>query len=156
MAVEYLKTQYKNLDIPTPLGNDDYFQEDPLEKQSVSVAQVSVNGNSFKSYEDQIVLRASSSMELSADEIIFVGYGIDADNYSDYKNIDVKGKIVLAKTGEPKDENGNYMTSGKAEDTKWTNGRQSLSSKREAAKENGAKGLIYLDSNMFTNYASYY
>ncbi|MFP4846149.1 M28 family peptidase [Winogradskyella sp. PE311] len=156
MAVEYLKTQYKNLDIPTPLGNDDYFQEVPLEKQSVSVAQVSVNGNSFKSYEDQIVLRASSSMELSADEIIFVGYGIDADNYSDYKNIDVKGKIVLAKTGEPKDENGNYMTSGKAEDTKWTNGRQSLSSKREAAKENGAKGLIYLDSNMFTNYASYF
>ena len=52
---------------------------------------------------------------------MYVGHGIDDENYSDYKDIDVKGKIVLAKSGEPKDTNGNYVTSGDAEDTKWTN-----------------------------------
>ncbi len=156
MAVEYLKSQYKDLGIPTPLGEDDYFQEVPLEKQSVSEASITVNGKSFKAFDDHIVLRASSSVDISTNEIIFIGYGIDADNYSDYKNIDVKGKIVLAKSGEPKDEEGNYVTSGTAEDTKWTNGRQSLSSKREAAKKNGAKGLIYMDSALFMRYAPYY
>ncbi|BAO76957.1 M28 family metallopeptidase [Winogradskyella sp. PG-2] len=156
MAVEYLKSQYKALGIETPLGNDDYFQEVPLKKQSVSEAVISINGANFKSFEDHIVLRASGSIDVSLDEIIYVGYGIDADNYSDYKNIDVKGKIVLAKAGEPKDESGNYVTSGNSEDTKWTNGRQSLSSKRDAATENGASGLIYMDDNLFARYAPYY
>ena len=156
LAVEYLKEQYKAMGVDTPLGDDDYFQEVPLEKQSVSEAKISVNGKSFKSFEDHIVLRASENVSVSPEEIVFVGYGIDADNYSDYKNIDVKGKIVFAKSGEPKDANGNYLTSGSDEDTKWTNGRQSLSSKRDAAINNGAKGLIYMDDNLFTRYAPYY
>ncbi len=156
LAVEYLKAQYKAMEIPTPLGDDDYFQEVPLEKQSVSEAKVSVNGKSFKSFEDHIVLRTSGNTNISADEIVYVGYGIDADNYSNYKDIDVEGKIVLAKTGEPKDSDGNYVTSGTSEDTKWTNGRQSLSSKRDAAKNNGAKALIYIDNNLFSRYAPYF
>ncbi|MFC0604218.1 M28 family metallopeptidase [Winogradskyella pulchriflava] len=156
LAVEYLKEQYKAMGIPTPLGGDDYFQEVPLEKQSVSEAKISVNGKNFMSFEDHIVLRASGNDEIAVDEIIYVGYGIDADNYSDYKNIDVKDKIVLAKAGEPKDANGNYVTSGDTEDTKWTNGRQSLSSKRDAASSNGAKGLIYMDDKLFSQYAPFF
>ncbi|WP_299365452.1 M28 family metallopeptidase [Winogradskyella sp.] len=155
LAVQYLKDLYKSIDIATPLGNDDYFQEVPLEKQSVTEAKISVNGTDFKSFEDHIVLNASGKVDISEDEIVYVGYGIDADNYSDYKNIDVKGKIVLAKDGEPKDANGNYVTSGNTENTKWSYGRQSLSSKRDAAKENGAKGLIYMDSYLFSRYAPY-
>jgi hypothetical protein len=156
LAVEYLKTQYQSLEIPTPLGDDNYFQKVPLEKQSVSEAKISVNGKDFKSFEDHIVLRASGNTEITTEDIVYVGYGIHAENYSDYKEIDVKNKIVLAKAGEPKDADGNYITTGSAEDTKWTNGRQSLSSKRDAATEHGAKGLILLDSYMFTRYAPYY
>ncbi|APY09482.1 peptidase [Winogradskyella sp. J14-2] len=156
LAVEYLKTQYQSLEIPSPLGGDNYFQKVPLEKQSVSEAKISVNGKEFKSFEDHIVLRASGNTAITTQDIVYVGYGIHSENYSDYKDIDVKDKIVLAKAGEPKDANGNYITTGNVEDTKWTNGRQSLSSKREAALINGAKGLILLDSYMFTRYAPYY
>ena len=156
MAVEYIKEQYKAMGIPTPLSGEDYFQEVPLEKQKVTEAKLSVNGKAFKSYKDHIVITASESINITTDEIVYVGYGIDADNYSDYKNIDVKGKIVLAKAGEPKDEAGNYITSGVTEDTKWTNGRQSISSKRDAAKNNGAKGLLYMDNELFSRYAVFY
>ena len=156
IAVEYLKNQYKTLGIQTPLGDDDYFQEVPLEKQSVSEAKLSVNGKDFKSFEEHIVLRASGNTKISTEEIVYVGYGIHSEKYSDYKDINVKDKIVLAKAGEPKDIDGNYVTTGSKEDTKWTNGRQSLSSKRDAAIENGAKGLILLDAYMFTRYAPYY
>lgn len=156
LAVEYLKSQYQAMGIPSPLNGDDYFQKVPLEKQSVSQAKISVNGKSFKSFEDHIVLRASENTSIKTNEIVYVGYGIDADNYSDYDNVDVKDKIVLAKSGEPKDDDGNYVTSGTKEDTKWTNGRQSLSSKRDAASHNGAKGLIYLDNDMFSRYAPYF
>ena len=156
LAVEYLKKQYKAINIETPLGNDDYFQNVPLERQSIAEAELLVNNTGFKSFEDHIVLRSSGNVNITSDEVIYVGYGIDADNYSDYKDIDVKGKIVLAKAGEPKDSEGNYMTSGGMEATKWSNGRQSLSSKRDAAITNGAKALIYMDTDLFTRYAPYY
>ncbi len=153
MAVQYLKEQYKSMGISTPLGGDDYFQEVPLEKQKIAEAQITVNGKAFKSFEDHMVLAVSKSMGFSVNDIVYVGYGIDAENYSDYKNVDVKGKMVLAKSGEPKDEAGNYVTSGTSEDTKWTNGRQAISSKRDAAKDNGAKGLLLMDSALFNRYA---
>ena len=156
LAVEYLKNQYVEMDIASPYGNDDYFQEVPLEKQKVAETQLSVNGQSFENAEDLIPLMASESIDTVFDEIVYVGYGIDADNYSDYRNIDVKGKMVLAKAGEPKDEEGNYVTSGDKDNTKWSNGRQSLSSKRDAAINNGAKGLLYFDEDLFSRYVRFY
>ena len=156
MAVEYLKDQYIAMGIPTPLGDDDYFQEVPLEKQNVSKASLSVNGTEFEAFTDHIVLATSESINLSTDEIVYAGYGIDDDNYSDYTDVDVKGKIVLVKSGEPKDEAGNFITTGTAEDTKWTNGRQSISSKRDAAMHNGASGLLFVNDDLFSRYAPYY
>ena len=155
IAVEYLKSQYKEMAIASPLGGDDYFQEVPLEKQKVAEAKFSVNGKSFNNFEHHITLAVSENTSISVNDLVYVGYGIDADNYSDYKNIDVQGKIVLAKAGEPKDADGNYVTSGKVEDTKWTNGRQSISSKRDAAKANGARGLLFVNNDLFSRYATY-
>lgn len=156
MAVEYLKKKYQSMGIPSPYSGDDYFQEVPLQKQKVSQAQVSVNDAAFDAFKHHIVLALSKSIDINTSEIVFAGYGIDDENYSDYKDLDVKGKIVLAKSGEPKDANGNYVTSGTTEDTKWTNGRQSLSSKRNAAKEQGAKAMLYLDNGLFSRYAPFY
>ncbi|NNC46591.1 MAG: M28 family peptidase, partial [Winogradskyella sp.] len=155
-AVEYLKSQYQAMDIPSPLGGDDYFQEVPLEKQKVAEAQISVNGKSFASFDDHIVLRLNKDVELSVDEIAYVGYGIEDETYSDYSNLDVKGKVVLAKAGEPKDANGNYITSGETEETKWTNGRQAIASKRDAAQSNGAAAFILVDDQLFSRYSNYY
>ena len=156
MAVEYLKLQYRLLGISSPLPDDNYFQKVPLEKQNIAEASLNVNGNTFSSYNDHIVLAASKSMTISTNDIVYVGYGIDAENFSSYKNLDVKGKIVLAKAGEPKDADGNYLTSGTTEATKWSNGRQSLSSKRDAAKANGAKLFMYMDEALFARYSPYY
>ncbi|MBO3116526.1 M28 family peptidase [Winogradskyella sp. DF17] len=156
LAVEYLKKQYLEMGIASPLGGDDYFQEVPLERQKVGDATITVNGKTFKSFEHLVVLTASQSENLNLTNLVYVGYGIDTDNYSDYKSVNVKGKIVLAKSGEPKDADGNYVTSGTTEETKWSSGRASLSSKRDAAIENGAKGLIYLDEAMFSRYAPFY
>lgn len=155
LAVEYLKEKYKAMDIPSPLGGDNYFQNVPLQKQKVSEAQLTLNNQSFKSFEDHVVLAISNDFNISINNIVYVGYGIDDDNYSDYNGIDVKGKFVLAKAGEPKDAEGNYITSGTTKDTQWTNSRQSLTSKRNAAEDNGAKGFLYLDDAIFSRYATF-
>jgi hypothetical protein len=156
MAVEYLKEQYKTMGVATPLGGDDYFQEVPLEKQKTAQAILAVDDKPFNSFEDHIVLSVPKSIDLADNSIVYVGYGIDDDNYSDYKDLDVKGKIILVKSGEPKDSNGNYVTSGTAEETKWSSGRQSMSSKRDAAIAHGAKVMLLMDNDLFPRYAPYF
>lgn len=155
-AVNYLKSQYIEMGVPSPLSGDDYFQEVPLEKQKAPDVELSINGSSLDNYMDYLILGSTDSQEININEVVYAGYGIDAENYSDYKDLDIKGKIVLVKAGEPKDDQGNYVTSGTAEDTKWSSGRQSLSSKRDAANERGAKAILFFNNDMLAQYGAYY
>lgn len=155
-AIAYLKEQYQNMNVGSPFGTDNYFQKVPLEKQKVATGTVTVNGEAFNTFENHAILTASNNLTLNTNTIVYAGYGIDTDKYSDYKTIDVKGKIVLARAGEPTDSNGNYVTSGTTEATKWSNGRQAISSKRDAAKANGAKGFLLMDDVLFSKYAANY
>ena len=154
-AVEYLKQQYKTMGIPSPLGGDDYFQEVPLETQMLPSSELSLNGEKLVEFQDYFIMSADQTEAINASDIVFAGYGIDSENYSDYKGLDVKGKIVLIRQGEPKDASGNYVTTGAAEPTKWTNGRQSISSKRDAAKDHGAKALMFVDNDLFERYSAF-
>jgi Zn-dependent M28 family amino/carboxypeptidase len=156
MAVNYLKNHYVNLNIASPLGGDDYFQEVPLEKQKSPDVNLNVNGNSFEKYTDFVAYGSADTQKLNVSEIVFVGYGIEDENYSDYTNLDVKGKVVLAKEGEPKTEDGIFLVSKSSESSKWSNGRQGLTSKKDVADKHGAKAFFILDNGMFTRYAQYY
>lgn len=155
-AVEYLKKHYQQLDIKSPLGKNNYFQKVDLIKSYSPEITMIVNGTSLKQYEDFIPLSSVKSQTLNTKDIVFAGYGIDSEQYSDYKNIDVTGKIVLVKEGEPKNSDGSYVTTGNKEKTKWSGGRGAISAKRMAAKAHGAKGIIFISDASFSKYASFY
>ncbi|TDU40504.1 peptidase M28-like protein [Gelidibacter sediminis] len=145
MAVEYLKNHYVSMGIPSPISENDYFQEVPLLNQKAPEIDMTVNGDTFKNYEDLVMSGAATSQTINASEIIYVGYGIEDENYSSYKGLDVKDKIVLIKSGEPKNADGTYITSGTKEDTKWSVGRQALATKRDIARKKGVKALLFMD-----------
>ena len=155
-AVNYLKEQYLAMDIPSPISKDDYFQEVPLTKQKAAKVNLSLNGEELENFTDFLVLGSVESQNLDISEVVYAGYGIDTEAYSDYKNLDVKDKVVLVKVGEPKDADGNYVTTGEKTDTKWSVGRQSLRTKRDAAIENGAKALIHYNPALLAMYSPYY
>ncbi|MDO9274906.1 MAG: M28 family metallopeptidase [Lutibacter sp.] len=90
------------------------------------------------------------TVEIKNAEIVFAGYGIVAPEYGwdDYKNIDVKGKIVLVLVNDPgfatqnkKLFKGNAMT---------YYGRWSY--KYEEAARQGAKGVLVIHSNKPAGY----
>lgn len=155
-AVNYLKEQYINMGISSPLSGDNYFQKVPLEKQRAPEVELTVNGKVLDNYLDFIVMGSADTQVISTDEIVYVGYGIDSEMYSDYNNLDVKGKIVLIKDGEPKDVNGNFVTTGSTENTKWSSGRSAISSKRKAAQTRGAKAVLFYSPDMLVRYGPYY
>ncbi|WP_412985654.1 M28 family peptidase [Pontimicrobium sp. IMCC45349] len=155
-AVDYLKNQYESLQVPSAITEGDYFQEVPLQIIKTPKVEMTIGEQSFNYFEDFITLTSPETSNFDASEIVYVGYGIDHEKHNDYKDLDVKDKIVVVIAGEPKDNAGNYIISGSKEISKWSNGRQSLRSKREAAEKNGAKAMFLLDDNLFKRYAAYY
>ncbi len=63
---------------------------------------------SYKLDEDFRPMRISKAGEIAAAPLVFAGYGISAPdkNYDDYKDLDVKGKIVLVMRTEPETAEG--------------------------------------------------
>lgn len=154
-AVEYIKKHYVDLGINS-LIDGTYLQNVPLNIVKTPEVSITVNGKSFAYFDDYISQSAAPTGTVSASEVVYAGYGIDDDKYSDYKDLDVKGKIVVIKSGEPKDKAGNNIISGDKKASKWSNGRQAIASKKSAAKENGAKALFFMDSDLFNRYSKFY
>lgn len=154
-AVEYLKNEYEKLGIPS-LIEGNYFQNVPLNIVKTPEIIMNINDKSYTYFDDFISMTAAETGKLSESEIVYLGYGIDDEKYSNYKDIDVKGKVVVVKTGEPKDKAGNYVITGAKTVSKWSNGRQAISSKRDAAKDNGAKAIFFADDALFNRYSTFY
>ncbi|QLE02332.1 M28 family peptidase [Galbibacter sp. BG1] len=145
-AVEYLKAEYQALGIPAAKGGDDYFQKVPLEVSGVPTGSITINNEEFKLGEGVITF---SSVDNKTFDIVYAGYGIEDEKYSDYNDIDIKGKYVLVKIGEPKDESGNYLLTGNTEPSVWSNWRETLTKRIEIATEKGAEGIIYYDDAFY-------
>lgn len=156
MAIDFLKEKYKSLDVASAYESDDYFQEVPLERQKLPEVTMTVNGNKVTIYDDFIPPRNVNIPSLSVNQIVYAGYGIDADNYSDYKNIDVKDKIVVIKSGEPINTDSTYITSGTKEKSQWTSGRRARNLKIETASKYGAKAVFVMDIRTHSYFSKYY
>ena len=132
IAIDYLKNHYTNLEVNSAKSNGDYFQKVPLTIVNTPEVSIKVDKKSFSYYNDFISIEDAQSGRFRSKDIILVGYGIEDEKYNDYEGLDVKGKIIVAIGGEPKDENGNFIVSGNDGSSKWSNGRQELRAKSRA------------------------
>ncbi len=78
--------------------------------------------------------------------VVFAGYGIDTgdnhkDNYNDYLDLDVKGKVVLVLRYEPRGKDGNSVFSHR----KGWSDNATFAAKAKLAQERGAAALIVVD-----------
>ena len=152
-AVAYLKSKYEALGIPAAKNDGNYFQEVPLEIAKLPTGGISVNNKDYTIGEDFVSLKP---FEGSYSEIIYVGYGIKDGDYSDYDNLDIKGKVVLIKAGEPMNADGTYVLSGGEASSDWSKPFEGLSNKGKLATDMGAKGAIYFDPSNYSRYSAFY
>ncbi len=133
-AAQYIENHFKNIGLQPGLGKDGYQQSFPVDLKDPKKVELYINGNRFNFLEDFFYLGNMNDTIFQDKEIVFIGYGIDQEGFSDYKNIDVKGKIVLVKEGLP--ENSKI-------DLSWSNWRNKL----EAATQHGAIAMFTLQDN---------
>ena len=109
LTTSFLESKFKEMGLE-PGNGDSYFQEVPMvsiityPEQSIEfkAAQGSVVGEGLKDYVIW-TQRTDSVVRVENAEVVFAGFGIVAPEYgwNDYKNLDVKGKIVVVMINDP-------------------------------------------------------
>ncbi len=129
-AAEYIKNHFEKIGL-TPGNNGSYFQSFPVEVKDPKKVVVTLNNTSLTFLKEFYYLGNIADTTFENRELVYVGYGIDQEGYSDYKGVDVSGKIVVVKKGIPE---------GKVESS-WNNWRKKL----EAATKHNAVAMISIE-----------
>lgn len=154
-TVNYLVDRLQEFDIQGGMPDGSYRQNVPLTGQKTAQdAQVRItkNGKSvhvFDYYSDFMAWPSNLEEEVSIDEaeLLYVGYGIQApeENWDDYKDADVKGKVLVVKNNDPSDNPD--LFEGK---TRLYYGRYDY--KFEKARELGAAGVLIIHTTPTAGY----
>ena len=146
MAANYIAQQFGDLNLPRVVDNKSYFQKVSFHKASWDKLSVMANNETMRNMNDFFAFPSTNTNmpEIKADEVVFMGYGIDDANYSDYKGKDVNGKIILVYNGEPKSSTGTYYVSKSTETSKWSNFKEKLIT----AQNNGVKAVLIIDGEI--------
>ncbi|TZF85593.1 M28 family peptidase (plasmid) [Pedobacter sp. BS3] len=100
-AAKYIAEQFKAMGLKGPV-NGSYFEDVPLTESSFRIKTSLVNKKPFTFGKDFYITGTPVSASVSANQVVFVGYGITSDNYDDLKNTNIAGKVVLViNSGEP-------------------------------------------------------
>jgi Zn-dependent M28 family amino/carboxypeptidase len=109
VAEQYLATQLQAFGVKPGVGDSSYFQRVPIDvvKADPATIRVTASGkaNANLRFTDDVVVWPGSATDASnaRGELVFVGYGAVAPEYKwdDFKNTDVRGKILLVLVNDP-------------------------------------------------------
>lgn len=152
-AVAYIKEQYVKMGVDAAQGNGEYFQNVPLEIARIPKGTISAGDRQFMVEDDFLTL---TSLEGTFNSIVYAGYGIDEENYSDFEGLDLKGKILLIKAGEPRNADGSYTLSGNYKPSAWSNMSDALGKRTEVAQQLGARAILFYDDTNYDRYKRAY
>ncbi|MCG8582198.1 MAG: M28 family peptidase [Bacteroidales bacterium] len=145
-SAEWVAAHLKKWNIKPGYGESyfKHFQQDYTVVKSTGALSIQLfdkKGNSIEksySFPEHYFPGSNSANGTIEGELVYVGYGITAPvhHYDDYKNVDVKGKIVLIEPGHPKPETAKEWND-------WAAFAGS-SEKMTNALNHGAKGVLYI------------
>lgn len=138
-AAQYLEAYYASLGFE-PCNNGSFFQNVPLVNTQIRGGQMMVLEDTLQLVEDVLVYPGLDLTEWEAEDVTFVGYGIQSKQWNDYKKYKGGGVVVFL-DGEPNDGSGSSLLTKGGEASEWANG---LQRKREVAQNLGAEAVIVL------------
>jgi hypothetical protein len=130
-----------------PVEGDSYFQKVDFNWISWDDISIHVGENRYKHLWDFLSFpdKNKDMGTLELDEVVFLGYGIDDPNYTDYKRANVDGKVIMISEGEPMDADGNYIISGNKEASEWSDATEK---KLALAHEMGVKTVLIITKDI--------
>ncbi|ASZ10622.1 M28 family peptidase [Chitinophaga pendula] len=142
-AAAYIQSQFVKAGLK-PGADGKWEQYFYLTQDTLTTSKILVGDREFAYAKDYYTsLKGSRSAHLTEQEVVYAGYGITADNYDDYNGLDVKGKVVVVREGEPQ-RAGAYFLSGSNKAGKYG----TTDFKHELAAKKGASALLIVNSQV--------
>lgn len=131
VTARYIAEQFRLHGLKTPNDQKDYLQPVPFENIKPNKNGEVYVGNDTLRWTKDFIMMSGKATKLVNLPVVFVGYGWVDEKQNDYKDLDVKGKIVIAQFGVPNSDDPyeNIIGSGK---------------KGEFAAKNGAAAFVQL------------
>jgi hypothetical protein len=163
LAALYIASQFEAAGLQPISEENGYFQQVPLidvtaDHKSLDFKLCSKDeSKTLKPIKDVVIFSELPQDKIQLEEdLVFVGYGIDAPEYGwdDFKGVDVKGKILLMLIRTPDNKQTGFGTESR---TYYSMNKY----KRNITRIKGAKGLILIHSDEmssgpFSNYETDY
>ena len=155
IAAEYIATQFALYGLKPVGDNGTYLQKVPMvgitPSQETTFSLIPASGSriTLKVLDDYVSYDQTQQPQSDVDApIVYVGYGIHAPEYDwdDYKDTDVRGKVLLMLVNEPASDDPKFFK-GKALTYygRWTY-------KYEEAARRGAVGVLLIHQNEMASY----
>lgn len=147
LAAYYIASQFQKMGLPAVGVENSYFQNVSFNRTQWRKNEIKLNGETYKHLWEYLAFANlnTNAGYLETDEIYFLGYGIDDKNYSDYKNANLKGKVILINEGEPVDKKGNSRITKSDQKSAWA---EDVYKKLEVAKNKGVKHVFVISNDV--------
>lgn len=139
MAMEYLIKNFKSYGIEDPIGLD-YIQTFPLIEQKSEGIRLVIDNEEYSLNKDYAISPSVIQNTSISGEVVFIGYGMEDENWNDYEGLNVEGKAVFLWNGNPK----------KKLKEDWDMPR-----KIQLAREKGATAILYYDDILASSLLKY-
>lgn len=148
-AARFIAEKLKRFGIPKVEQLDGYFQDIAFTAELWEELNLKVGDKNYRNLWEYYAFPNLNTHRApqTINEVVFLGYGIDDPNYSDYKGKNVRGKTIMIYDGEPKKKGVSYITKTK-EVSDWTTNRKK---KLATAFKNGVATVLIIDGNIKNN-----
>ena len=146
-AAAFISKHFKELGL-TPAGlENSYSQPVGFTFSGWEDTDIFIGEKRYKHLWDYIAFpnKNRSIPVIQSEEVIYLGYGIDDEKYSDYAKNDVNGKVIMINKGEPYKKDSTSWISGTREASKWTT---DINTKLEVAHQKGVKLVLIIEDNL--------
>jgi len=133
-AAKYIADYFQSIGLKKGYYDTSYFQKFPVDVKDPSKVSITIGTDSLVFLDDFYYLGNFADTNLKDLEIVYLGYGVIGENYSDYEGIDTKGKVLIVQQGLPQ---------GIELKGDWNNWRKKL----KVAEDHGAVALFTIQKD---------
>jgi hypothetical protein len=147
-AAKYIRERFQEFGYKPIEKLGGYFQEFKLQLTYPDTVRLVVGTDTLKFLKDMYYFPGFGDMLIETKDLLYLGYGIDDEKYSDYKDVLVENRVLMISGGEPVDKKGKSYITETEEKSDWT---VDWTKKIELATAKGAKALLIIDDNFSTS-----
>ncbi len=151
-AAEYIEARFKEFGFQPIEKLNGYKQYFKLQLTYPDTVRLVVGIDTLRFLKDMYYFPGFGDMLLETDNLLYLGYGIESENYSDYTDKNVAERVVMISGGEPVGKQGVSCVTKTKEKSDWT---VEWTLKIETARAKGVKALLIIDDNLTSSVSQY-